>query len=817
MPRGLNGSSKTADKPMMLLRETKSWAVAGTVLVAALLLTAASALGAPATYKGASSTGDVVFFETEERLVPGDTDNKRDIYERSFDPNVEGGTYVTRQVSTGLTGGNDAYSALFEGNSPDGGVAFFSTEESLVGSDKDKRTDVYMRELSGVTTLLSVATASCSGTCGNSEVADATFVGVSADGSVVFFTTNEPLDEADSDNAFDLYAYDRGTGKTALVSSAAPGCTGSCGNGNVSANFGGSSEDGDIVYFTTAESLAPQDGDQFQDVYRHNLGGDTALITPAGACPGLECDAVFRGTTSSGGSVFFQTTQPIDPADTDEEDSDLYVWSGGVIKLVSRPDPSCGGCVNEHQPATFAGSSADGAKVIFQTSEVLAAGDANSSTDVYVRDLDAETTTLASPGGSCPLSACNAEYRAASADGNVVFFQTAARLDPADTDDAVDLYARDLESETTSLVSAPAAACAGCGHGDVNAKFAALAAGATKVLFSTSEQLTLGDEDGADDVYVRDLSGTPSTSIGTPSGVCPLAGEQCNAVFEGVSQNGSRLFFSTAERLTGEDVDSEVDLYERIGATTRLISVGNSVNLGPSTPILTATSPVSPNPSLEPRVIGQSDFGTSIKIYSTPDCSGAPVKEGTGTAAELAGSGIRVVVLPGSTTVFRATATDANGDTSNCSATGLKYEQAELPVTPPPPSGDGGSGATSGGSSGGGGGTTAPTGTGTGTGSRSKPGGGSVGSAQPVVPQTRITFGPASKTRTRRPVFRFTDATAQNGTEFRCRIDSGRWKGCSSPYKAKRLGLGRHAFSVKGVNSGLRETQAVSRKFKVVR
>ncbi len=783
--------------------------IVGTLL-AMLLLFSGSATADPATYKGSSSLGDVVFFETEERLVLGDTDNKRDIYERSFDPNVEGGTYVTRQVSTGPTGGNDAYSALFEGNSPDGGVAFFSTEESLVGPDKDKRTDVYMRELSGLTTLLSVATASCSGTCGNSEAADANFVGASADGSVVFFTTNEPLDEADADNAFDLYAFDRGTGKMELVSRAAPGCAGSCGNGNVSAIFAGSSESGDIVYFTTAESLAAQDGDQFQDVYRRNLGGSTSLITPSGACPGLECDAVFRGTTPSGGSVFFQTTQPIDPADSDEEDSDLYVWSGGVVELVSRPDPACAGCVNEHQPATFAGSSADGAKVIFQTSEALAAGDANSSTDVYVRDLGAETTTLVSSGGSCPLSACNAEYRAASTDGKLVFFQTAARLDSADTDSAVDLYGRDVEAETTTLVSAPAAACAGCGHGDVNAKFAALAAGATKVFFSTSEQLTLGDEDGADDVYVRELSGPPSTSIGTPSGICPLAGGQCDTSFEDVSETGSRLFFSTAERLTGEDVDSEPDVYERAGGSTRLISVGNSVNLGPSTPILTATSPVSPNPSLEPRVIGQSDSGTSIKIYSTPDCSGAPVKEGTGTAAELAGSGIRVVVLPGSTTVFRATATDANGDTSNCTAAGLQYEQAEAPQTPPPSGDDGSGGASGGTSAASGSGSTAPTGSKAG-------GGGSIANAQPVVPQTRITFGPASKTRIRRPVFRFTDATAQNGTEFRCRIDSGRWKGCSSPYKAKRLGFGRHTFSVRGANSGLRETRAVSRKFKVVR
>jgi Tol biopolymer transport system component len=806
----------------MPLRHRKRLVPGAAPLLLALLLSAGTAHAAPATYTGSSSTGDVVFFETDERLVPGDTDNKRDIYERSLDPDVEGGIYVTRQVSTGPTGGNDAYNALFGGNSPDGQRAFFTTEESLVAADKDKRADVYVRELAGATVLLSVATGSCSGTCGNSEAADANFVEASADGSVVFFTTDEQLDEADGDTAFDLYAYDFGSGKTELVSRAAPGCTGTCGNGNASSIYEGSSEDGDVAYFTTSESLAAADGDQYEDIYKRNLALDqTSLVTPSGACPGLECDVVFRDTTPSGGSVFFQTTQPIDPADGDEGDSDLYVWSGGAVKLVSRPDASCGTCANQHQPATFAAASADGTKVIFQTSEVLANGDGDSSTDVYERDLTAGTTTLVSANGTCPLPSCNAEFRAASADGSLVFFQTAARLDAGDTDSALDIYERNLETEATTFVSAPAATCTACGNGSADAKFGALAAGATRVFFSSFEPLTVSDEDDAGDVYQRDLGGTPNTLLATPHGICPLPGEAgCDSSFEDASSDGTQLVFSTVERLTSEDVDSEVDVYERAGATMRLISTGNSVELGPSTPILTATSPVSPNPSLEPRVIGKSDFGTSIKIYSTSDCSGAPVKEGTGTAAELAGGGIRVVVPAGSTTVFRATATDVNGDTSNCSAAGLEYEQADAPVTPPaeePSGGGGSSGGTGGGSTTGtGSGSITSTGTGpAGTGSKSG-GGGSIGKAQPVVPQTRITFGPASRTRTRRPVFRFTDATGQFGTEFRCRVDSGRWKGCSSPYKAKRLNPGRHSFSVKGINSGLWERLPVSRRFKVV-
>jgi Tol biopolymer transport system component len=769
-------------------------------------VSAGTALGAAATYKGSSADGSIVFFDTEDRLVPGDTDSKRDIYERSFDPAVEGGTYVTREVSTGPTGGNDAFHAFFDGSSPDGQRVFFSTEESLVDNDDDRRSDVYLREPSaGATELVSVAEEVCSGSCGNGDLVSI-YVGSSADGNVVFFTTNEQLAESDDDSAFDLYARNLSTDKTKLVSRPVAGCSGQCGNGPAPATFEGSSADGSLVFFSTAESLAGADGDQFQDLYLRELGaGATTLVSAAGACPtGLECDAVYRGSTSSGASAFFQTTQPLVAADGDEA-SDLYAWSAGGIDLVSRPDSSCGSCSNELQPATFAGTSNDGVRVLFQTGEKLTSADTDSWTDLYERDLLDGTTTLVSPAGTCPAAAspCEAVFRAASADAGTVFFQTPERLDAGDTDDVVDIYVRDVEAGTTELVSVAAGTCPSCGNGPAEAKFASLAAGATEVFFSSSDQLSPSDDDSSTDVYLRELN-SGSTTVSTPSGVCPLSGEiGCDSRFEAASTDGSHLTFSTLERLGAEDVDSEADVYQRADGKTRLISTGNSVELGPATPILLATSPASPNPSLEPFVTGQTDPNTAIKIYASSDCSGAPVR--TGTAAQLVGSGIRVTVEPGSTTIFRATATDPNGDTSNCSASGLKYQQqAEAP---------GGGTEESGGDTDGGTTTTGGSPTSSDSASAGRP---SVGKAEPVTPQTRITFGPGAKTQIRRPVFRFMDATGQPGTEFRCRVDKLRWKGCSSPYRSRRLAPGRHTFLVKGINSDLRETQPVARRFKVV-
>ena len=83
-----------------------------------------------------------------------------------------------------------------------------------------------------------------------------------------------------------------------------------------------------------------------------------------------------------------------------------------------------------------------------------------------------------------------------------------------------------------------------------------------------------------------------------------------------------------------------------------------------------------------------------------------------------------------------------------------------------------------------------------------------------VTPHTRITFGPASKTRARHPVFRFADSTGQDGTSFPCKVDRLGWHPCGSPQKLKRLHLGRHAFEVVAANAvGLVEPAPIEAQF----
>src|SRR6478752_5948962 len=218
---------------------------------------APSAFGDPAAYAGASADGENVFFTTTEKLVPGDTDNKRDVYERFYDsePGIE--SYVTREVSTGPAGGNDSYDVSFDGTSKDGLKVFFSTAESLVGEDKDLSTDIYMRNLNtGATILVSKADPSCpAANCGNAA-GEASFDAVSADGARVVFSTDEALSEEDQDSAEDVYVRDIGGATTTLVSKAAPSCSApNCGNGSQPASFDAASADGLTVAFGSVEAL----------------------------------------------------------------------------------------------------------------------------------------------------------------------------------------------------------------------------------------------------------------------------------------------------------------------------------------------------------------------------------------------------------------------------------------------------------------------------------------------------------------------------------------------------------------------------------
>jgi hypothetical protein len=753
---------------------------------------------APANFAGASVDGDTVFFTTTDKLVPGDTDSRQDVYERSYDDTLV--RYVTRLISTGPTGGNDAYPVLYDGAAADGSKAFFSTEEKLVGADHDLSEDVYVRNLvANTTTLVSTGDPSCtSGSCGDGEV-DASFSpgGVIPSGDRVFFRTSEVLEADDGDTFTDLYVRDLDAGTTTLVSAGSAACASlGCGEGNFAATLRGASTDGTVAFLTTDEQLDAADTDSLLDIYRRDLtAGTTTLVSVAGTCPAAaDCGASYGGVSPDGEHAYFETNERLVAEDQDSS-QDVYDWSvGGGPALVSI-GPAGG---NADRIATFADASNDSTRIYFETDESLLAGDQDAANDVYERS--GGTTSLISAGPTGGNGDFPASLEWVSPDGSTptVLFGTAEPLTSGDKDLTQDVYAR--SGGTVTLRSSAATG----GNGPYNASFAGASNDGARIFVVTSEPLVpAADADAALDVY--EISGGVATLASTGPAAVPTsipAGVPTGAV----AADGSHVFFITEERLTEGDPDAENDVYDHFSGGTLLASTGNTAPIGPPTPTLTGSDPVSPGTSLTPRIKGQAQLGAAIKIYTTSDCSGVPIK--TGTSATLDSPGIEVTVAAGSTTNFRATATDANGDTSPCSASIGYAQQDSTPPAPEPGSGPGGSS-----------GGTDPSSTLPATGGGSSGSGGrGKGGITFLTPDTRITFAPAGVTRVRRPVFRFTDPVNEQGSGFKCKLDREAWRGCSSPLKVKRLKPGRHKLRVRAVNAlGVPDPAPASRAFKVVK
>jgi len=783
--------------------------------LAFILLAAPAALASSARYEGISADGEVAVFSTVDKLVPGDTDLQRDVYVRELDEELG---YVTREASLGPTGGNDAYAVQFLTIDAAGDRVFFATKERLTAADKDGAEDVYVRDLAEDTTsLVSAGDPSCAGSgCGNANVdAGAAPGGIVDEGNRVFFVSGEPLSTQDKDASPDVYVRDLEAGTTALVSAAAPSCGGSCGNGANPAVFQDASADGSRAIFTSAESLAGADADSESDLYERDLeSGETKLVSLVGpgpeACPaGHSCAPVNSAISANGAHVLFETNERVLVGDSDES-QDVYDWSAGTATRVST---GAGGGNGKHN-ALLEGSSVSGAAIFFATSESLAAADGDEAQDVYVRqggetELVSEGESACQPG--CGNGTLPASLAWVSAAGTTAVLSTAEPLVAEDEDSRADVYARALPGGPTALVSAPGPTCVDpeCGNAEQSAVFAGASADGSHLFFVTDEALAPplegddsgpGDRDERTDVYERSGGVTRLISVGQLGGAGLYSGNGAfDSQLQGVADAGDRDFFTTNERMTEADHDSEEDVYERSVTGTVLVSQGNDPELeallAPPAPLLEETNPESPGASTEPSVLGfESVTEASIKLYRTADCSGEPVA--TGSSASLESPGIKVNVAAGSTTAFRATA-EAEGFISACSEA-LTYKQVD-----PEPEGGGGSG----------GGGTGPTGTEPDLGNFGVPG----GKTAHVAPHTRITFAPAAKTRSRNPVFRFVDATGQTGTKFRCKLDRGRWKGCHSPLKLKKLSRGKHALEIKGVNAvGTPEEKPATRRFKVV-
>src|SRR5215211_1049890 len=435
--------------------------------------------------------------------------------------------------------------------------------------DTDGLNDIY-RAQGGKITLLTGNNPAASG--GADVYLDAT----SADDSRVIFETSENVPgTGDTDDLVDVYEAEGG--RINLLSGSNP-----AGSGGKDVLFEDASADGRSVFFTTSENVPViGDTDDLVDVYRATAGGFLDLMTNSNPAASGGKDARFDGLSDDGGKVFFQTSENVAAtADTDGL-VDVYRGNGPLtaFTLISSNNPAATG----GKDAYFIGA-LQGGDVVYSVTEenVPNTGDTDDLVDGYVRIATPSFNAVARETGSNPAAAGgkDAFLERVGPDGTLVFTTTEDVPGTGDTDGLGDIYL--IKGGQTSLLTGSNPASAG----GATALFydAGVTSDLSSVYFLTTEDIpNSGDNDGLDDFYRADANGialvtgsNPAASGGKNVGV--TSGPRHN-----VSADGKRFFFQSEEDIPGTgDTDGLPDVFRAQDGKITLLSGSNPAGSGGS-------------------------------------------------------------------------------------------------------------------------------------------------------------------------------------------------------------------------------------------
>ena len=604
-----------------------------------------------------SDDGDVAF-ATRVALSPDDKNTVADVYVRRR----AAGT--TELVSRGAAA--DAASDT-PSISADGTTVAFASGAQLSDADTNTLTDVYARSGSTLT-LLSRNTSSALG--GTQPAAD-------ADGSAIAFVTNAPLEAGDTNSRTDVYRWT--SGATTLVSRQ-DGAAGAASDGSSSSPA--ISASGDVVTFLSdAKDLTtPAQTASAQDVFRRDVAGGTTRIMSRRGMDGPELGdgATTPALSADGGTVAFATSDNTlfdDDADDFQQVAARTV-STGAVRLVSRAPGSAafnGGGVNR-ATAREGAISADGRFVAFVSeSDGLLSTDDDRYRNAYVRDNRDGTTQQVNLTHDDVPGVYNVTDVVISDDGRRVAFTTAQALTSQDRDGGHnDVFVRDLEAGTTTLMSRGAGATATAGD-NVDSGEPAISGDGKRVAFSSRESLAPGDANtGRRDVFVRDVAGEHTIDLASPGNTGDDSG-----MTPALNRDGSVVAFITGTPLdAAHDADTgagDIDVYLRDidQAKTELVSratgasgvAGNGTSFNPALSadgkrvvFDTGASNLNSGPVAFRTVQLRDRAANTTTLVSRPPGMGATAPTGQSQRPSISADGTRIA--------YQSTATNiGNGET----------------------------------------------------------------------------------------------------------------------------------------------------------
>jgi hypothetical protein len=271
-------------------------------------------------------------------------------------------------------------------------------------------------------------------------------------------------------------------------------------------------------------------------------------------------------------------------------DGNLYMRIDGTstIQLNASENPSHNPA-DPSQPAKFQTASSDGTRVFFTGAEQLTDAPTTGNGDLYMYDTTApahEHLTLISAGNSSEDAPNGVKgVLGASDDGHYVYFYAAGQLVAGQPVLRTDLGLYEWHDGTTSFISKLA------GFGDENANplpnfwgsgpiVARVTADGKHMLFQSSGELEGYQSNGHAELYLyngdtHELQCASCRPDGTPAtgGASDISRKftggtgTTSHLSRAVTGDGSRVFFTTTDRLVPQDTNGKSDAYEFNSAT----------------------------------------------------------------------------------------------------------------------------------------------------------------------------------------------------------------------------------------------------------
>ncbi len=399
-------------------------------------------------------------------------------------------------------------------------------------------------------------------TSGGAEIVNAQRPAISQDGRYVAFWTdaNGVVAADDTNNQGDVYVHDRSTNETVRVSIG----NGNVQGNNVTFNELDISGSGTLIAMTSAATnFVTGDTNNAADIYVFDRGVG-AMARVSLSYTGAQANGASSNPVISqdGRFVLFRSAATNLIANDTNAQPDLYLYDRVVnpVSQIARVNVASDDAQsNQEDPNSQYDMNGDGTVIVFDSiGSTLVPNDTNNTYDIFLRDRLSDVTSRISVGANAVQGNGASTSPVISADGRYVAYSSAAaNLVTGDTNGVTDIFLYDRITSTTTRVSITTEGTQANGKSSQpeisgNGRYVSFASDATN--------LVPDDTNGVTDIFVHDTETGITTRVNVDSGGQQAVGAA--APLHSMSSGGQAIAFeSAAANLVPNDTNNSNDVF----------------------------------------------------------------------------------------------------------------------------------------------------------------------------------------------------------------------------------------------------------------